>query len=113
MSLRGTKYARPVAQSPRKSALHVAEKRGHRSIASQSGTIHVDELPRDRVPHLFQLKNSPRQFGFPSAGGAHQEQRITRGNGDLFDPVNQFVERLVPGIDPSFRPAAIAPVIKM
>ena len=81
----------------------MSKERGHRAIASKRGAIYIDEIPRDRVPHLFQLKNAPRQFGFPGAGGAHQEQRIASGDGDLFDPVNQLVESRVLGIDSSFQ----------
>src|SRR6267378_8714514 len=54
--------ARTIAKSTGKSTLHMAKQCGHRRVAPQGRAVHVNELSRDRVTQLFQLKDAVREF---------------------------------------------------
>ena len=48
---------------------------------------------------LFEFENSPGELGFASAGGAHEQDRVGRAGGYMFDTGYEGVEGLVTGFD--------------
>src|SRR5207249_1850003 len=81
----------------------MSKERRHGRVSAQSRAVHVDEFALHGVPRLFQFMDSPGEFGLSGARRTHQQKRIARGDGHLFDAVDQSIEGWIPSLDTSLK----------
>ena len=94
-----SKQTGAILQRSGESAFRVAEESRHSAVAAQGCAVYIHELALHRVAHLFQFVDATGQARFAGARRPHQQERIAGGNRDLFNAVDQAVERRVPRFD--------------